>query len=203
MSTGENIRNAVQVLTETYRSTQKLLSQCRSLAEERGYLPVADRFLRWRSDTDPAGWLVNSVILPFQWSGDPECPSGNGCQDGPVYAVEVFLGSGWENERDALPQLYIARYDFDGINEWANPRWSPADHWILHHPLHGVPDIPITVREAYQVAVPDGPRTAERYYHLSRAVFRTHPLMEVTPENLEALVFGAFDELASLELSRP
>ena len=40
MSTGENIRNAVQVLIETYRSTQKLLNHCRTLAEERGYLSL-------------------------------------------------------------------------------------------------------------------------------------------------------------------
>lgn len=203
MSTGENIRNAVQVLIETYRSAQKLLNHCRALAEERGYLAVSDKFLRWRSDPDPAGWLISSVLLPFQWSGDPPCPSGNGYLDGPTYAVEVFLGSDWEHERDLLPQLYIARYDFDRVNDWSSARWSPADYWILHHPLHGVPDIPLSTLGDYQCSVPDSPKTSERYSGLTRALFRAFPLMTVTAETLKPMVFDTFDELASLEPPRP
>ena len=176
MSTGENIRNAVQVLIETYRSTQKLLNHCRTLAEERGYRASSDKFLRWRSDSD---------------------------LEGPTYAAEVFLGSDWDNELERTPQLYIARYDFDGVSQWVSPRWSPADHWIFHNPLHGVPDIPITVQGDHSIAVPDSPRTSERYYHLTRAVFRSFPLLEVTAENLEALVFDTFDALASLEPPEP
>ena len=203
MSTGENIRNAVQVLIETYRSTQKLLNHCRTLAEERGYRASSDKFLRWRSDSDPAGWLVSSALLPFQRNADPPCASGNGCLEGPTYAAEVFLGSDWDNELERTPQLYIARYDFDGDSQWVSPRWSPADHWIFHNPLHGVPDIPITVQGDHSIAVPDSPRTSERYYHLTRAVFRSFPLLEVTAENLEALVFDTFDALASLEPPEP
>lgn len=195
MSTGENIRNALQVLTKTYQSTQKLLSHCRTLAEERGYLSASDRFLRWRSDQDPAGWLLNSVIQLFQWSGDPECPSGNGFQDGPTYGVEVFLGS---HEADDLPQLFLARYDFEGVNDWT-ARWSPADHWLLYHPLHKAPDWPVTASGRYQMSLPDTPRTSERYSNLTRVLFRSVPLVDVTPENLESLVFDTFDDLAQQE----
>ena len=78
MSTGENIKNAVHVLYKTYASISKLMEQCRAEAEDNGDLLMSDKFLRWKSDSNSDGWLLNSMILVFQRRDDPDCESGNG-----------------------------------------------------------------------------------------------------------------------------
>lgn len=195
MNLDENVKNAVVVLQKTYESVYHLLEQCKAVSEDYGYLLSSDKFLRWRSDVNTDGWLLNSLILVFQRAGDPDCPSGSGWKDGPFYAVQVFLGSAEEPGLSA--QLYAARYDYEDINSgWTGDRLSPADHWAFYNPTHEIySEFCFKEEGGLFSSTPISDKYIRQYWGLRRAVWRAFPLSSVTSENLGRLVFGTFDEL--------
>lgn len=195
MSLDENVKNAVVVLQKTYESVYNLLEQCKAESENYGYVLSADKFLRWRSDVNTDGWLLNSLVLVFQRAGDPECPKGNGWRDGPFYAVQVFLGSAEEPELSA--RLYAARYDYDDVNSgWTSAPLSPADHWAFYKPTHkAYSEFRFKEENGLFSSEPISDKYIRQYWGLRRAVWKTFPLSSVTAENLGELVFGTFDEL--------
>lgn len=195
MNLDENIKNAVVVLQKTYESVYNLLEQCRAVSEDYGYLLSADKFLRWRSDVNTDGWLLSSMILVFQKASDPACPSGNGWRDGPLYGVQVFLGSGEEPGLSA--QLYAARYDYEDINSgWTDGPLSPADHWAFYNPTHEIySEFRFKEESGLFSSKPVSDKYVRQYWGLRGAVWKTFPLSSVTSENLGKLVFGTFDEL--------
>ena len=198
MNLNENIANAVVVLQKTYESVNKMLEQCRAISESYGYILKSDKTLRWRSDTNTYGWLLNSLILVFQKNSDPDCSSGNGWKDGPVYAVQVFLGSA--EEPDLPAQLYVSRFDYADINDgWTDERFSPADQWAFYHPTHKVYSaFRFTDREGFVESEPVTEKYSQQYWGLKRAVWKTFPLSSVTADTLGDMVFVTFNELEGL-----
>lgn len=198
MSLDKNIANAVVVLQKTYESVNKMLEQCKSISEDYGYILKSDKVLRWRSDVNTYGWLLNSLILVFQRNSDSDCPSGNGWKDGPVYAVQVFLGSA--GEPDLPAQLYVSRFDYTDINDgWTDERLSPADQWAFYHPTHKEYScFRFTEQNGVFESMPIAEKYSQQYWGLKRALWKTFPLSSVTAENMGQLVFGTFDELEAL-----
>lgn len=194
MNLDENIKNAVVVLQKTYESVSKMLEQCKAISEDYGYILASDKVLRYKSDTDPNGWLVNSLILVFQKADDPDC-SDNGWKDGPIYAVQVFLGSA--EEPDFPAQLYVSRFDYADINNgWTSDPFSPADHWAFYHPTHKVYSaFRFTDRGGCLVSEPINEKYSRQYWGLLKAVSRIIPLSKVMAENMGQLIFETFDRL--------
>lgn len=195
MNLNENIANAVVVLQKTYESVNKMLEQYRAISESYGYILKSDKTLRWRSDVSTDGWLLNSLILVFQKNSDPDCLNNSGWKDGPVYTVQVFLGSAEESDLPA--QLYVCRFDYANINDgWTDERLSPADHWAFYHPTHKVySGFRFTDKAGVFESEPITEKYSQQYWGLKRAVWKTFPLSSVTAENMGQLVFQTFDEL--------
>ncbi len=199
MNLNENIANAVVVLQKTNASVNKMLEQCKAISERNGYILKSDKILRWRSDVSTDGWLLNSLILVFQKNSDPDCPSNNGWKDGPIYAVQVFLGSA--EEPDLPAQLYVSRFDYADINDgWTGERLSPADHWAFYDPTHSTYSaFRFTEKMGFFESEPIAEKYSHQYWGLIRTVWKTFPLSSVTADTLGNMVFETFDELESVE----
>lgn len=194
MNLDENIRNAVVVLRKTYESVNKMLEQCRAVSEDYGYILMSDKVLRWKSDANTDGWLVNSLILVFQKISDEDCASENGWKDGPIYAVEVFLGS--VEEPDLSAQLHVSKFEYNDINTWTGDNLSPADHWAFFGPTHDShTEFHFTDCEDHFTSEPISEKYSRQYWGLVKTTWKAFPLSSVTAENMEQLIFETFDEL--------
>ncbi len=198
MNTGENIRNAVLVLTKTYESVKKLMDHCKALAGEHGYSVSVDKFLRWKSDNNYHGWLLNSFILVFQKESDGECASGNEWKDGAVYTVEIFLGS--EEEPDALPQLLVSQFEYNDINSWSKG-CSPTEHWGFYQPVHREYADSFLFQDqdsSTTISTPKTQKISQAYWDLHRVITKRFPLIQVNAENVSEMVFGTFDKISEM-----
>lgn len=192
MNLNENIKNALVVLQKTYKNVNKMLEQCKAISTDYGYFTL-DKTMRYKSDADPNGWLVNSLIMIFQKTDAPDCTK-NGWKNGPIYAVQVFLGS--VEEPDLSAQLCVSRFDYDDINGWNSDRFSPADHWAFYNPTHKISsEFHFTDCGDYLISEPINQKYRQQYEGLRKTVSKIFPLSDVTVENLGQLIFKTFDEL--------
>lgn len=191
-NTGENIRNAVMVLYKTYENVYKLMEDCKRRAKEAGYIVAVDKFLRWKSDGDSDGWLLNSFILLFQSEQDQECESGNGWRDGPIYAVEICLAR--KSEPDVLPELLISAFDYEDTNGWSEG-CSPASYWVFQNPVHITEAFKGENRDGYTISIPTQKKYSDMYWGLKAAWTKRFLLTDITADNLKDKVFVTFDTL--------
>lgn len=198
MSTGENIRNSLQVLYRTYENISKMMEQCKSIAEDNGYLLMTDKFLRWKSDSNSDGWLLNSFILLFQRSSDPECTSGNHWRNGPVYTMEICLGL--KSDLEALPEVLLSKFEYRNIMGWSEG-CSPAHHWAFHQPVHPERNKLFIMQQKgdFFASIPVNEKVSDTYWGLSQAIFSTVPLTDIKSSNLHDMIFGTFDKLAEIK----
>lgn len=195
MNTAENIRNALQVLYKTYENVNYLMSDCRAAAEDCGYFNASDKFLRVKSDRNTNAWLLNDFILLFQQVSDPDCPSGNGWKEGPLYTLEICLGVA--DDAEQLPTLFLSAFHYTTLDDW-RAGCSPAEHWGFFDPVHQ--NGPFLVRQegAYRIAQPATKTVQENYWDLVQVITRQIPLLEVTAENMRQQIFGTFDTLRTI-----
>lgn len=198
LTTGENIKNAVHVLRKTYESISKMMEQSKAIAEDAGYVVKSEKFMRWRSDADPAAWLINHFIVVFQNKQDEECAGGNHWRNGPVYAMEISLSE--DGEDGGLPSLRLSRFDYHAIEKWPEG-CSPADFWGFHQPADRSFTRQFTRQEADGLLYtePTGEKAAAAYWGLKKVVTASHPLLDVNGANLRDVVFGTFDKLADMD----
>jgi len=198
MNTDENIRNSILVLYKTYESVSKLMEQCKTIAEENGYILSTDKFLRWKSDSYSDGWLLNSFILLFQKVSDQECESGNNWRNGPVYAIEIFLGS--KVEPDALPQLLVSKFEYADMNEWSEG-CSPANHWVFYQPVHKEKADLFSASSIKNISViiPNSEKISENYWGIKKVLTVSFSLTSITSDNLRSCVFDTFNRLSEVE----
>jgi len=195
LSTGENIKNAMQVLFKTYESVNKMLEHTKALADESGYVCKSDRFLRYKSDVDVNGWMINSFILVFQNQQDPLCDSQNGWRNGSVYSMEILLGDKQAPHRE--PEVVLARHDYASLEDWYEG-CAPSDHWGFHQPTDPSQSRHFSRKtdNDLMVTVPNSMKASETYWGLKQVVSTTVPLTEITSSTLKAKVFDIFDRLA-------
>jgi len=194
MNTGENIKNAGLVLLKTYESIYRMIEQCRNIASKAGYEKVSDKFLRWKTDGDPNGWLISSFIILFQKQTDEDL--GHGWRNGPVFAAEINILDRDNPQR--LPELRLSRFDYANLNDWDGI--SPADHWGFHQPVDEsfARDFIREESDWYAISKPRSEKVASAYWDLVQVVTTKTPLTEVTSDNLNEKVFGAFDRLSEI-----
>lgn len=195
MNSGENIRNALQVLYKTYENIQKLIDYTKLVAQEKtDYCPAVPKTLRWRSDNDPDGWLINDFILLFQNNTDSDCESGNGWKNGPVYGMEISLG---EKDNDILPKIYLSKYVYRDINSWSEC-CSPSNHWIFNWPLWDEGSMEFAEQDGYYTCIPKSNGYAERYWGLLKVICCEIDLMSVNSDNVKSMIFDSFDILKEM-----
>ncbi len=197
MNSGENIRNAVTVLYKTYENVERLMECCKIVAEEKtSYRSSVPKFLRFKSDNDTTGWLLNDFILLFQNSEDPDCESGNGLKDAPIYAMEIYLG-GSDHDKDDYPAIYLSKFEYEDINDWEEG-CSPSDHWAFYYPLRKPDYMNIKEKKDITIATPQSEKASRTYWDLKKVTTKRIDLFEVTPENITEKIFGNFDKLSAM-----
>lgn len=189
MSLGTNIGNAFHVVVKTYENISKLITYCQTACEkESHYTQPVSKFLRYRSDQDFHGWLIQEFFILFQDKKDKLLR--NGWRDGPVYALEINLTE--EHE----PLLLLSCFEYKAIRKWF-AGCSPANYGVFFHPLRDKQLIHTEVGDIKILTMPDTKEItiSKDYWGLKRVLYKTLRLADITVENVVDTVFGTFDEL--------
>lgn len=192
MNSSENISNAVQVLYKTYENVQKLMEYCKAIAGESGYTCIINRFLRWKSDNDYNGWLLNDFIVLFQKESDSFYKK-NKWHDGPVYVMEIKLG----DIDDALlnPTVYLSKFTYNDIKSWSEG-CSVSSHAIFYWPLRNINLFSIEHNGEYGISRPKNEKTGDAFWGLKYVITQSFELTTINVNNVKDKIFGAFDELS-------
>jgi hypothetical protein len=181
-SNGENITSAVTVLKETYRSLNTLFHEMDRIAEEEGFISLTPKFLRWKSDSDSDGWLMNNFIKLYQVEGNSIVPHLPELQDGDLFGVEVDL------DGDEYPQIALTRYTFD-YTFWTRMP-ATSDHWIFYQPFREDNSFEIDESNGIWKSKPYA-RSIKKYWGIQRAISRSIPLLIVnSSESVRSEIFG-------------
>lgn len=191
MNSSENIANAVQVLYKTYENVQKLMDHCRDISSKNGYTAMIPKFLRWKSDNDYDGWLLNDFILLFQKKSDIFCD--NQWYDGPVYVMEIKLGD--IDDASFKSTIYLSKFTYNDIKSWS-PGCSVANHWVFYKPLRSS-EGPFETKNngKYAISKPRDQKTSDYYWGLKYVITQSFELTSINVNNVKEKIFGAFDEL--------
>nr|WP_263324352.1 hypothetical protein [Neobacillus sp. Marseille-Q6967] len=196
MSSADNIRNAFHVVYHTYENIHKLMDYCKTVAsEESNYISVVDKFLRYKSDNDFSGWMIQNFILLFQNKNDLELE--NEWRDGPLYVLEIELydASLEPEERKELPCLRLSKFKYQDIPDW-DSGCSPSNHWRFFYPLRNDDIMDIQKDGDYLYITPKDQDASDRYYWgVKKITSKRIPLADITADNVVEKVFKTFDSL--------
>lgn len=178
---GQNITTAVDVLLETYQNLEIFFAELDRVGEEEGFISLTPRFMRWKSDTDPSGWLTKNMIKIYQLEKDLNLSSLPDLKSGPIFGIEVDL-----NYKD-YPIISLNRYTFD-FNYWTRMP-SVSEHWIFYGPFR--------YEDSFSIEEFNGIWTSKtyekakkRYWGMEEAVGIEIPLVEVTsPQSVREKIF--------------
>lgn len=193
MNLGENIHNAVVVISKTYENIDKLINYCRNICEkETNYTNSVSKFLRYKSDNDYGGWMIDNFILLFQNKTDRKLK--NEWRNGPVFTMEINLAD------EDVPKVFLSKFEYENINSW-DQGCSPANHWAFYWPLRREETMDYEEFSDYTVGKPKPSmeeKVAKDYWGLKRVVYMDKPLTEITSENIKKLIFESFDKLRDI-----
>lgn len=193
MNLGENIHNAVIVIRKTYDSIDKLMDYCRTMCEkETNYTTAVPKFLRYKSDNDCEGWMIYDFILLFQNKGDKKLK--NGWRNGPIFVMEINLLD--EN----VPTVFLSKFEYENISDW-NLGCSPTNYWAFYWPLRKEDSMDYKELPEYIKVTPKPTleeKIAKDYWGLKRLVYMNIPLVKITSENANDMIFGNFEKLRNV-----
>lgn len=185
-SVSTNIQNAFEVVRKTYQNIEKLLAELDRQGNELGFEPVLPQFIRWKSDREYNGWLINSFFKLYQKQEATPCDTENGWKDDVVYAIEISL--------EGEPVLNVCKYSF--VNMESVPKASVSDHWKFYWPLYDEGNFSdITLENGKTKSVPIDEKVSEKYLGLQDVVWKEIDLISITSFNIKEVVF---EELQSL-----
>lgn len=197
MNSTDNVRNAFHVVYKTYENVHKLMDYTKTIAPEKShYVSVVDKFLRYKSDNDFAGWFIGDFILIFQDRDHSEFE--NEWRDGPLYVMEIELyDEDSEMSNTTLPCIRLSKfiYDTETMQGWSKG-CSPANHWRFFDPLHNKNTMQITVKNDFSILTPLNQDYSHRnYWDVEKIITKQIPLMDVTADNVVDKIFATFDSL--------
>lgn len=186
MNLDENLCNAVKVLRETYNNLVKLANYLKTKAPEYGFRCVTNDILMWQSKSNIWGWVTSKFTLLFQHSDKPMFE--NGWADDDIFGMEVCL--------DDDPGLYISKYSYtDGLEGWSAGCKS-SDEWGFTHPKWNKDKFYIqTDKNGLIISNPKSDKISQKYWGMSRAVFKRDTFYDLTAENIYEKIFAVMDEL--------
>lgn len=190
MSLGENIKDAFEVVLKTYENVDRLIKYCDVISRDYGYEPVTEKFLRYKSDSNYEGWVINSFIKLYQ--SNSEKILENGWKEGPVFAMEInFVDQ---------PTVYLSKFLFEDMSTLMG-KVSPSDYWLFTEPIdcldNGFTEVPIEGKEDYRISTPKND-IKSRYWNIDKVVYAKIDLLKVTSNNMPLKIFGEFDILKTL-----
>ncbi|MCU4768285.1 hypothetical protein [Bacillus toyonensis] len=177
-SVSTNIQNAFEVVRKTYENIEKLLAELDRQGNELSFEPVLPQVIRWKSDLDYNGWLINSFFKLYQKQEATPCDTGNGWKDDVVYAIEISL--------KGEPVLNVCKYSF--INMESVPRAS-----VSLYDKGNFSDI--TLENGKTKSVPIDDKVSEKYLGIEDVVWKEIDLISIISSNIKKVVF---EELQSL-----
>ncbi len=195
MSSSENIRNAFHVVYQTYENIQKLMDYCKTISNDKSnYINVVDKFLRYKSDNDIAGWYIQDFIILFQNKNDAELD--NEWREGPIYVMEIELYNSnveFESMKD-MPCVHLSKFEYKTIEEWDKGA-SPSEHWGFYYPLRDYDSMHIQEENGILHIKPLNEKASARYWEVEKVTSKRIPLVEITADNIVEKVFKTFDIL--------
>lgn len=179
-SNGENIYTAFKVIENTYTNLAKFFSELDRVGADMGFISITPRFLRWKSDINPEGWLISSFIKLYQLKSDPFLEDDAEIRNGLIYGVEVLLGDEENSDVQAkIPQIFISKYEYDYIaGNWKRLP-SVSEHWGFYWPLRNLKDKFIQTNVNNVFIVNPISNAKNEYWGLEKVTFKKIPLMEV------------------------
>lgn len=197
MNSTENVRNAFHVVYKTYENIHKLMDYTKTIAPEKSrYVSVVDKFLRYKSDNDFAGWFIGDFILIFQHKIHTEFE--NEWRDGPIYIMEIELyDEELKLERSQLPCVRLSKfvYNTEAMQGWSKG-CSPANHWVFFDPLHNRSTMRVTIENNCSILTPiNQDYSVRNYWGVEKIISKQLPLMDVTADNVVDKIFATFDSL--------
>ncbi|MDG5473119.1 hypothetical protein P6709_15305 [Jeotgalibacillus sp. ET6] len=179
---GANISNAVHVLKETYKNLNKLFSELDRVGEVHGFNSITPKFLRWKSDSNPEGWLTSNFIKLYQQEGNTPLKHLPNMFDEDVFGIEVDL-EGEEN----FPVISIVKFKFDFAIWTRTP--ATSDHSIFWDPFRNERFFTITKENELWTSQSTAIGKS-RYWGLEKAVAIGIPLLAVnSPEDISEKIF--------------
>lgn len=193
MSSAENIRNAFKVVNKTYENINKMMNYCKTIADEGDeYIISTPKFLRWKSDNECEGWLINDFILLFQSKEDEELD--NEWRDGPIYVLEIDFNY------EVTPKVYISKFEYKNIETWSKG-CSPSNHWRFYWPIRNEELLNCSEIDDYIIWTPkkDKEVAVDNYYwSIKRAVSYVEELVDINSDNIKEKIFGRFNILKDI-----
>lgn len=190
MSLESNITNAFSVVHHTYENVQKLMNYVKGISEENGYECKIDRFLRYKSDVYVEGYYIHDFIVLFQSTNDSVLETG--WRNGPIYTLEIELFN--PNEKDK-PMLYVSKYTYADIASWT-AGCSSGNHYIFYNPGRTEYFETVEGNDGICTVTPIDDEYADKnYWGLREVRYIGTPLVDVTVENITAILFDVFHKL--------
>ncbi len=192
--TAKNIDNAFLVVRKTYSNLNKLFSALDNECLENGFINIIKDqkpFLRWKSDNDSFGWLINSFVKLYQKKDSPrrneDSQSNEIRKDNNIYALELNL--------ESAPVIRIAKFSFSS-NSWTK---SPtvSEHWVFYWPLNKTNsnEFEFSIDNDLQKSTPKSETTIKKFKNLKSVEYKEILLTEITSKNFSEKIFKVFDEL--------
>lgn len=191
MNLSENIESAFSIVRKTYENVYKLMNSCDSISHDCGYLVSTDKFLRYKSDADYNGWLIDRFVKLYQQDSDRKLK--NGWKNGAIFGMEL----NFENK----PTVYLAKYEYDNISSWSE-KVSPAAFWVFSDSFYcednGFIENALDNNGSYYVSEPGSEDIRNKYWGIKRIVYTSFDLIQLNSDNISEKIFGEFDKLKDL-----
>lgn len=180
---GVNIGNAVKVLKQTYENINRLFNQLDIEGSKEGFISIIPKFLRWRSDVEPSGWLITDFIKLYQREKDPDMGNDSGLKNGPIYAVEINLN----NDE---PTIYLKKYIFDMDSEvWTKPP-AVSDYWLYFYSTTNEDLMDIKKDNDIHIVVPKNEKASKIYRGIKEVRYTSFDLVSLdSREKVKTMIF--------------
>lgn len=192
--TAQNIDNAFLVVRETYSNLNKLFSALDNECIENGYINIIKDqkpFLRWKSDNEPFGWLINSFVKLYQKKDSPkkneDSQSNEIRKDNYIYALEFNL--------ETSPIIRLAKFSFSADSWTKSP--TVSEHWVFYWPLKktNTNEFEFSSNNNLHKSIPKNDAIMNKFKKLKNVEYKEILLTEITSENFSEIIFKGFNEL--------
>jgi hypothetical protein len=190
---GQNITNAFTVVLKTYENLEKFWVDLDETAMHSSYVSITPKFIRWKSDSNSAGWLTGNFIKLYQSASDPLIDDIEGLRNGPIYGVEVAF----MEKEDLIPMISVAKYDYEAsdLSKWGKLP-SVSDHWGFHYPLHNKQLFTIESKGEFTSSIPKSNKTSKDYWNLIMVTYyRTELVPMQSKETIRRNIIDGFDRI--------
>jgi hypothetical protein len=182
----ENITNAFEVVRQTHENIEKLLIEIDRQSNNNGYSPIIEQFLRWKSDRDYQGWMIDSFIKLYQRNSAIPCQSENGLKEDSIFGIEISLKS--------KPTVTLFKNQYNTLEYWSLP--SVSQHWAFYYPLYDKDNFTkITLGNNTYKATPIDEKVSSKYWGVKYITHKKYDLTSITSSNLKTLIFETMDRL--------